>query len=137
MKYLFVSITILFLIFGCKKGEITNNENIVNQTQYKITNGACGSVIYQEKIGINFETAYNVLEKQKTEEFSKYCPDAPCYEIELDYYKIDVVDENNITPSEQFYAIQVLDKSTKMLVHSVSEVITDRGNLYKISWCPD
>ena len=137
MKYLLISITILSLIIGCKKGEITDNENTITQTEYEITEGACGSVIYQEHIARNFEIAYNKLEKQESENYSKYCPNDPCYEIKLEYYKIEVVDENNVTPSEQFFAIWVLDKETNMLLHSVHEVITDRGNLYYIAWCPD
>jgi hypothetical protein len=137
MKYVFISITILSLIVGCKNDEPILNESNKNQTQYRITQGACGSVIYQEKIGTNFESAYNELEKRETEYFSKYCPDEPCYDVELDYYQIKVVDENNIIPREQFFAIRVLNKHTNMLLHSVSEVITNNGNLYKISWCLD
>lgn len=126
----------LALAQGCKENAITNDEDS-NQTTYTVIEGACGNIFYQEKIATNFETAYNEIEKRKTKYFSTHCPNVPCHEVKLEYYQIAVVDENSIAPSEQFFAIQVLDKHTKMLLHSVSEVITNNGNLYTLTWCPD
>ena len=128
---------ILLLVPACKEHSTTNNENTASSTEYKIIQGACGTVVYWEKLGSDFQTAFHELERRKIEQYSRYCPDAPCYEITLESYKIDVADENNVTPTEEFFAIRVLDKNTNMLVQSVSDAITSNGNLYKISWCPD
>ena len=136
-RLLAITTLALALAQGCRENPATSNEKDSNQTKYTVIEGACGNIFYQEKIATNFETAYGEIEKRKTEYFSKHCPNAPCHEIKLEYYQIEVVDENNIAPSEQFFAIQVLDKHTKMLLHSVSEVITNDGDLYRLTWCPD
>ncbi len=123
------------LWWGCKKNAA--DDNGPSQTQFKIISGACGSAVFQEKIGADFQTAYSELERRKSDYFSRSCPNIPCNEVELESYEIGVADNNDVNPGEQFFAVRVLDKNSKMLLHSVSEVITSSGNLYQISWCPD
>ncbi len=125
------------LIPACKHNTATDNKNVPSPPEYKITQGACGSVLYRENLAATLEIAFDSLKTRKVEEYSKYCPAAPCYNVELDYFKIEVVDQDSVTPSEQFYAVRVLDKATGMQVQSVSDVITTKGNLFTILWCPD
>jgi len=130
-----ISFVIVILCSSCRENEPINSPVISSPPQYKIVKGACGVVIYQENLGADYEAALKELEKIKSEYFLKSCPNAPCYEIILESFLLEVVDENNVKPTVQFNAIRVLDKKTKMLLHSVSEVITSDGNLYIISWC--
>ena len=130
-------LSVVTLFNSCKDSSIFNEPYIVNQTEFKIESGACGSIIFSEKIGNNYLSAYKELEDRKLYEFNKNCPNVPCNEIQFESYKIEVVDKNNKTPNEEFYAIRVIDKQTKLLLHSVSEVITTNGNFFRICWCPD
>ena len=136
-RLLVVTALMLSLQLGCKKNTTPTVGTAPNPKEYKITQGACGSVVYREALAANFEAAFDSLQTMKAQEYSKYCPAAPCYEIALEYYEIGVLDEDSVTPSEQFFAIRVLDKKTQMQVQSVSDVITSNGNLYAIHWCPD
>ncbi len=134
-KYFFLIILLSF-ICSCSESTITDNY-VENQTELLITGYGCGSITFIEHIGNDFISAFRELEKRKAVEFSRYCPDDPCAEVELEPFEIEVVDKNNNKPPEKFFAIKVLDKNTGMLLHSVSEVITTRGDLFRMNWCPD
>jgi hypothetical protein len=123
-------------INACKESTVSNN-HIGNQTEFLITDGACGSITFVEQIGYDFISAFKELEKRKVIEFSRYCPDNPCAEVVLEPFEINVSDKYNNIPPEKFFAIRVLDKKTGLLMHSVSEVITTYGDLFRINWCLD
>lgn len=125
-----------FFITSCEES-VTADGYIENETEFLIIKGGCGSIIFVEKIGYDFVSAFKELEKRKVIEFSRSCPDDPCTEIKLEPFEIEVADKNNDRPPEKFFAIMVLNKNTNMLLHSVSEVITTRGDLFRMNWCPD
>lgn len=100
------------------------------QDAYQITEGACGRVVFAESIGADSSSAAEVVEAQKIEEYGQD-------KITLEAYVLEVADDDGNVPEPEFYALRVLDAETGHLVHSVSEVITDEGDLFKLLWCPD
>jgi hypothetical protein len=123
-------------VYSCKESVI-ENEYAGIQSDLIITRGACGTISYIEKIGRNYNDAFAELEKRKKYEYTEYCPGAPCAQIELEPYEIEVMYKNNKIPRERFFAIQILDKDTGIGLQSVQDVITTKGDLYWINWCPD
>lgn len=97
---------------------------------YQVTEGACGEVVFEESIGADSLSAAEAVEAQKVEEYGQD-------NIALEAYVLEVADEDGTVPEPEFYALRVLDAETKFFVHSVSEVITDEGDLFRLLWCPD
>ena len=137
---IFLGLTIFSLftmLNSCKDSSEISEPYVANHTEFIIVNYGCGKIIYSEKIGSNYISAYKEIEERKTFQFQEGCPDAPCHEIQLESFKIEVKDTNNNTPEEGFYAIRVIDKKTKLSVQSVAEIITTKGNLFMMQWCGD
>lgn len=97
---------------------------------YRITDGACGDVVFVESLGVDSASAFDTVEARKTEEYGQG-------DIMLEAYALEVVDERGNVPEPDFYALRVLEAGTEMLVHSVSDVITTEGDLFGLRWCPD
>ena len=104
---------------------------------YRVVEGACGVIVFTEKVGVDFDSAFSVIEQRKTEQMRQWCPDAPCFDIRLEPKELKVVDEYQIAPEPGFYMLLVIDKATGYSVHSPSEVITTEGDLFTLEWCPD
>lgn len=109
------------------------NENGVGPEKplaYSITKGACGEVVFAERIGVDSISAIMVIETRKSEQYGEG-------KVKLDPFSLEVVDNHGNAPEPDFYALRVLDATTGGLLHSVSEVITTDGDLFKLWWCPD
>jgi|AntRauTorcE11897_2_1112592.scaffolds.fasta_scaffold14691_2 hypothetical protein len=125
---IFLFAIIASVIFSCSKitGEETTTEQPIS---YQITDGACGDVIFEENIGTDSLSAVETIRQRKVEFF-----DHSNFVIESTQLKVE--DENGIVPEEKFFALHILDEDSLHL-HSVSEVITNDGDLYNLSWCSD
>lgn len=119
---------IISVIFSCTK--ITGEEATAEQPiSFQITNGACGEVIFEENVGTDSLSAVETVRQRKVEFFGH-----SNFMIESTLVKVE--GENGNVPSEKFYALHILDEDSLHL-HSVSEVITNEGNLYILDWCTD
>lgn len=97
---------------------------------YRITDGACGDVVFVENLGTDSASAVQTVEARKAEEYGQGA-------VTLEAYRLEVVDQHGNVPEPKFCALRVLDAQTGSLVHSVSEVITTEGDLFSLRWCPD
>lgn len=125
---IFVFAIISNIVFSCTKitGEETTNEQPIS---YQITDGACGEVIFEENIGTDSLSAVETIRQRKIEFLGHN-------NFMIESTQLRVEDENGIVPNEEFFALHILDEDSLHL-HSVSEVITNEGDLYNLSWCPD
>jgi|AntRauTorcE11897_2_1112592.scaffolds.fasta_scaffold00136_11 hypothetical protein len=116
------------VIFGCSN--IEGEKSVIEQSiSYQITEGACGKVIFEERIGIDSVSAIEIIRERKVDFFGH-----SNFLIESTQLKVE--DINGSAPEEKFFALYMLDEDS-LLLHSVSEVITNKGNLYNLSWCQD
>ena len=97
---------------------------------YRITDGACGVVVFVENLGADSATAVEMVEARKANAYGQG-------EIVLEAHALEVVDEHGTVPEPDFYALRVLEAGTGVLVHSVTDVITTDGDLFGLQWCPD
>ena len=97
---------------------------------YTVTSGACGTLAFAETIGTDSASAFAVVETRKTEQFG-------ADKVALVPYELGVIDQHGNVPEQDFYAIRVENAETGMLVHSVFEVISTKGELFTLHWCPD
>mgnify|MGYP006283915879 CR=1 FL=1 len=97
---------------------------------YQVTSGACGHLVYAEKLGPDSASALGVVEARKIEAYGEGG-------FALEPCRLQVVDRYGEIPQERFYAIRVLDAETGTHLHSVSEVIATDGDLFTLAWCPD
>lgn len=51
-------------------------------------------------------------------------------------HRIEVRDRNGKTPDPRFYLLNVIDSETGIFMHGAG-VITTRGHLFHLHWCPD
>ncbi|MDP2885370.1 MAG: hypothetical protein Q8P51_10160 [Ignavibacteria bacterium] len=121
----------------CSCGDSNIVEERDEQLSYRVAKGACGRVVFDERIGTGYTSAFKTIEERKVEAFEKYCPEAPCHRIRLEPFELEVVDEKGVAPAAKFFGLKVLDRETGSLLHSVSEVITTDGDLFQLQWCLD
>ena len=101
---------------------------LVKPENYQITEGACGEVIFVNKLGPDLASAIGILEERKIEQFG---------DVRLETYRLEVMDQNGDVPQKEFYAVRVLEGDTGSLAHSVVDVVTSDGDLFHLEWCPD
>ncbi len=97
---------------------------------YRVTEGACGDVVFVERIGSDATSAFETIEAQKVDQWGRD-------NVRIEAYALDVVDADGNVPTRSFYALRVLNADTGTHLHSVSEVITSDGDLFRLMWCPD
>lgn len=97
---------------------------------YRVTDGACGDVVFVERIGIDSTSAFKTIEARKIDQYGRD-------DVRIEAYPLEVVDMDGNVPDPEFYGLRVLDVDTRTLLHSVSEVITSEGDLFNLMWCPD
>lgn len=97
---------------------------------YRVIAGACGDVVFVERIGTDSASAIEVVEVREVEQFGEG-------DVLLDPYRLEVVDEHHRSPAPRFYALRALSGDSGMFLHSVFEVITTDGDLFHLRWCPD
>lgn len=97
---------------------------------YDIVEGACGRVLFDEHVGPDSAAVLAEVRRRKVEEFGEGG-------FVLDLLPLSVVDDDGVAPEERFYGVEVLDPAGGTHLHSVHEVLTTRGDLFILSWCPD
>ena len=97
---------------------------------YRITDGACGEIVFVENLADDFDSAFQMIEAQKVEEYGRE-------NVTLEVRELGVVDSQGETPRAEFYAVHVLSADNGTHLHSVSEVISSDGDLFHLVWCPD
>jgi len=97
---------------------------------YQVTSGACGHLMFAEKLGPDSASAWETVKARKIEAYGEGG-------LALETYLLQVIDQDGEVPQERFYAIRVLDAETGTHLHSVSEVIATNGDLFTLDWCPD
>ncbi len=128
MKKLILSTIFLGLLAACNNPFADNDGS--NKAVYKAPKDVCGEIIFQEKIGEDFQQALDEILKRKMIQGWD--------NIFLETKKLRVV--TNLRGNEinkNLYLVVVKDKDTNRKVHAWNEVIDDVGNLYFINWCPD
>ena len=119
----------VFVIYGCSG--VTGEEEPAAEepATYRITEGACGRVVFEERIGTDSTSAVTTVRQRKIEWFGHT-------NFTIESTRLEVEDMDGTIPEEKFYGLHILDEDSLHL-HSVSEVITDTGDLYLLKWCPD
>ena len=123
------------MVCSCDEGKVVDGRE--GHFVYQVTKGACGRVVLDERIGADYTSAFKTIEAREVESFNKYCPDPPCNKIRLEAFELEVADEKGVAPAAKFFGLKVLDQDSGSLLHSVSEVITSSGYLYRLEWCLD
>lgn len=145
-KILLLLMLISIIVIGCTvTNEISTTKKppvhkykIKDDIIYRADKEVCGVIVFSKNLAEDFNSAYNILETEKKDKFSKYCPDNPCHEIELESTKVqELKDLNGDVVNLDLYLIKVKDKSTGVIVHSLSEAIDEEGNLYYLRGCLD
>jgi hypothetical protein len=116
----------LLVLVSCGENSVGPERRLT----YRIVAGACGKVVFAESIGVDSASAIAVVEARKAKQYGEG-------KVLLDPFPLEVVDEHGAPPGPNFYALRVLDADTEVPVHSVSEVVTTDGDLFKLWWCPD
>lgn len=116
---------------------IEDSEEVVidEDTVLNITSGACGTLIFQDKIGDDYDSALVALEQIRESYLTSYCPDNPCFdsylienvEIETDFD----LDEREFLGVKYIYVKDGIESSSV----SLTDVLDTEGNYYAINWC--
>ncbi len=116
--------SLVFLGAACHGSPV----GLVEPESYQITEGACGEVVFVEKLGTDLASAVDILEGRKIEQFG---------DVTLETYRLEVIDRSGNAPQKEFYAVRVLEGDSELLAHSVGDVVTSDGDLFRLEWCPD
>lgn len=116
----------VLVLAGCDENPV----GLAGHGIYQVTEGACGEVHFVENLGTDLATAIGVLEGREAERFG-------AGRVTLEAFRLQVVDQDGAVPRAEFYAVRVVDTDTQLLAHSVVEVVTTEGDLFRLEWCPD
>lgn len=97
---------------------------------YQVVTGACGKVVFIEKVGGDLESALAVVEARIGESHA-------AGDVKLELTRLEVADGRGASPAGEFYLVLVLDPDTEELLYSASDVVTTGGDLFRLQWCPD
>jgi hypothetical protein len=118
--------------YYCPNENDLQEEAIFNENKiFSIIHGACGSIMYQSRIGNNFDSALDSLIKRRE-------PAIFANTWVEEYYtekKIMTIDFNY--DGRAFYSIGFMDKSQGFHIFSLTDVIDSEGNYFAILWCED
>lgn len=116
----------LFILVGCDLAGASHQ----HAPTYRVTDGACGEIVFEEHLAADFDSAIQLIEAQKVEQYGRE-------NVSLEVHELGVVDSNGETPGAEFYAVHVLSAESGTHLHSVSEVVSSNGDLFRLMWCPD
>ncbi len=130
MKSIIYILTIFsLLLVSCEdKGNdnLMKEETIFNKKkEFRIIDGACGTVHYISRLGNNFDTALETLSKKHSDNFFKD------YTIHKDTLNVDFEYDKRV-----FVAI-IFKKTNGKHSMSKSDVLDSNGNYFRINWCKD
>lgn len=111
-----------------------NNNTIIeeetifeNNKKFKIIHGACGSIMYLERIGNDFDSALDSLIKLREPSIQ-----GKEYYIETEKMTIDFNHDDRV-----FYSVCFKNKVTNLILFGLTDVIDSNGNWFGILWCED
>ena len=116
----------LLLLAGCDLAGGSSRNALV----YRVTEGACGEIVFVEHLAADFDAALQLIEAQKVERYGRD-------NVALEVRELGVADANGQPPRATFFAVHVLSADSGTHLHSVSEVISSDGDLFNLLWCPD
>ena len=135
MKYSFLIFRLLIvfstLFIACNKNPKDDEFNLTKGQSFKIIHGACGSIVFLEKIGSDFDSALDSVIKLR-EPMIIAQPRVEGYYIEKEIMTIDFHYDDRV-----FYSIGFIDKIKNFHIFSLSDVIDSEGNYFYIYWCED
>ena len=111
---------------ACARG-VTEGEDL---SRYVVVSGACGRLFFVEDLGADSAAALTVVAARKDQQYGAGT-------TALEPFALGVVDKQGNVPPERFYGILVKGAQSGTMLHSVVEVISTIGDLYRLSWCPD
>lgn len=111
---------------------------IDEDTVLNITSGQCGSLVFQDKIGNDYESAEAALKEIRAGYLTSRCPDNPCFES---YYIENVYITTDFDMDDREFLgvkyINVLEDGTETQFIALTDVLDSEGNYYAINWCLD
>ena len=135
MRHSFLIFVFLYafstFFIACNKKTKDDDFNLTKGQSFKIIYGACGSIVYAEKIGSDIESALDYVIKLR-EPMVIAEPWVKEYYIEK---KLMTIDFNY--DDREFYSIGFIDKDKNFHIFSLTDVIDSDGNYFYIHWCPD
>ena len=135
MKKLVFSFLFLTLFFNCDKNHKINESNLEKDEIFYI-DGGCAKIIYQSKIGADFNSALDSL-------INKYEPFLNVLAIEGHYsgegydIKKEKINVDFIYDNRDFFFLTFTDNANIYLVLFAVDVIDENGNHFNYISCPD
>jgi hypothetical protein len=102
---------------------------LIKDKTFNILHGPCGSIIYQDRIGKDFDSALDSLIK-------KMIPYHGLSQIEY-YIDSEMITVDFNYDDRKFYSIGFRRKANDMYIFAISHVIDSNGNCFNILWCDD
>ncbi len=101
-----------------------------SEKTYKVTEGICGSIAYNSKIGDDLNSALDSLTKLSE-------PLLEGMTVEEYYIEQEAILVEYIYDDRKFYAISYKRRIDNIHVFATSSVIDSKGCYYNIIWCKD
>ena len=122
-----IAVCAVYVLVGCLHRQSVQAETA--GATYKITNGACGKLVYVRKVAPTYDEAVAILKTAKEKQWRKTLNVVP---NELTIEKSD-----KVAPTTKFFALEFITQKGNETIHSWSEVVSTDGELYQLDWCPD
>ena len=134
MKHYFFTFGFLVVFstffIACDKNPQNEEFNLTKGQSFEIIHGACGSIVYQEKIGCDFDSALDYVIKFREPFVAE--PWVEEYYVKKEKMTIDFNYDDR-----EFYSIGFIDKLKGLYIFSLMDVIDSEGNYFYIYWCGD
>ena len=135
-KFMIISILsmaalLVILFVACDKNNKEDYFSLKEGQSFKIIHGACGEIVYKEKIANDFDSALDYLITLR-EPMIIAETGVEEYYVEKEIMKIDFNYDDR-----EFYSIGFIDKINNFLIFSLTDIIDSEGNYFYIIWCED
>ena len=132
-SFLFFGFFVVFSTFfiSCDTNLKDDEFKLTKGQSFKVIHGVCGTIVYQEKIGNDFDSALDSIIKLR-EPIIIAEPWVEEYYVEKKRMTIDFNHDDR-----DFYSIGFIDKLQNFHIFSLTDVIDSEGNYFRIRWCKD
>lgn len=98
----------------------------------------CGDISFKISLTSDYESALAKYTTLMTDEYTRWCPQQPCYNIRIDSEKVQEVEDldGNVVDID-LYILSIVDTETETKLTSIHDAIDSYGNWYEIEWCED
>lgn len=96
---------------------------------FKLTNGACGHVVFREHLGTDLDSAVSVIKSREVAMGGG--------NLSFELVALEVEDRLGSIPATSFFGVRVLDADTGRSLRSLFHVASTSGDMYILAWCPD